>query len=398
QGTDVNRLNRIQPSYIQRGSGPATVTFLGYGLTGASVTTDQPAVTVNVTSSSQTQVVCSVNVPSSVSVGQLHFTVTNTSGQSFPSELTIISHQAFTNPPESGTDALLLWHLDEAGNGAVHINGSGDAVPNIIGGTASTVSTSQLGHFGNGRAKANIVGESDFGALSLGTNSFTVECWMKTGPLVSAYTLAGKDPSDGYYYTTDFALRILPGGGVRAYVFDVNKSQWRAEMLGRLYNPATNDWQTNLEDNQWHHLAMVVDRTANRLIIYVDGVERASTPMPAGFGAMQNAGQTFRAGHYAYYDGYSGFVDFPGTLDEIRVLNYARSAAQMYDVWYGTSTAGQVTQLNAPNRADVAPPAQPQLRVMSVAPTLIARDHNAETALTTNLTVSGADLSGITAR
>src|SRR6185436_20967427 len=94
----------------------------------------------------------------------------------------------------------------------------------------------------------------------------------------------------------------------------------------------------------------------------------------------------------------NGFVEFPGTLDEIRVLNYVRSAAQMYDVWYGTSTAGPATQINAPNRADVPPPAPPQLRVTSVAPTLIARDHNAETALSTNLTVAGADLSGITAR
>jgi len=221
---------------------------------------------------------------------------------------------------------------------------------------------------------------------------------MKTGPLISAYTLAGKDNADGYYYYSDFALRILPGGGVRAYVIDTNKTQWKAEMVGKVYDPTTGGWKTTLEDNQWHHLAMVVNRTTNRLILYVDGIERANTPAPANFGAMQNMGEPFRAGHYAYYDGWGGLpYEFPGTLDEVRVLNYARTAAQVYDVFYGTSTAGPVTQLNAPTRAEVPPPA-PQLRVTSVAPTLVARDHNAESAVTTNLTVAGAELSGIAAR
>jgi hypothetical protein len=394
QGTDVNRLNKILPGYIQRATGPATVTFLGYGLTGATVTTDQPDVTVNVTSSTLTSLVCSVNVPATVPIGQLHFTVTNTSGQSFPAELTIVSHQAFTNP--AGTESLLLWHLDETGNGAVHINGSGDAVPTVIGGTANSISTAQPGHFGNGRGKANITADADNGALSLGSNSFTAECWMKTGPLVSAYTLAGKDPVDGYYYQTDFALRIIPGGGVRAYVFDTNKSQWKAEMLGRVYDPATGDWLTDLEDNRWHHLAMVVDRTANRLNLYVDGVERASAAMPANFGAMQNAAQPFRAGHYAYYDGYGGFPEFTGTLDEVRVLNYARTSAQMYDVFYGTTTGGGT--IPTPSAPAPQTTSQPQLQISSVTPALVTRDRNADTPLVTNITIDGANLSGATAR
>src|SRR5262249_10330802 len=159
------------------------------------------------------QVNCTVNVPASVPVGQLHLSVTNASGQSLPTELTIVDHQPFTNAP--GTDAIVLWHLDESGNGAVSIVGSGDPVPTVIGGNASRNSTAQPGHFGNGRARSNIVGQADNGALGFGSNSFTAEAWMKSGPLTTAYTLVGKQDDGGYYYNTDFALRILPSGGVR---------------------------------------------------------------------------------------------------------------------------------------------------------------------------------------
>jgi len=44
---------------------------------------------------------------------------------------------------------------------------------------------------------------------------------------------------------------------------------------------------------------------------------------------------------------------FTGTIDEVRILNYARTPAQMYDVWYGTSTAGPSSQQEQPNRAAI---------------------------------------------
>ncbi len=400
QGTDVNRVTGIQPLSLQKATAPVTVTFSGYGLAGATATSDQPNVSIAAVSSSATRLNVSVNVPASVPVGQLHFTVTNSLGQTFPAELTIIDHQPFTNPPESGTDALVLWHLDETGNGAVHINGSGDAVPSVIGGTADSSSTAQPGHFGNGRLRANILSDPNPPALALGSSSFTAEVWMKAGPLQNAYTLVGKDSDDGYFYYSDFGLRVLNTGGVRAVVVDTNKNQWTAEMPPRTYDPATGGWELTLTDNQWHHIAMVCDRTANKLIIYVDGEERASSNKPPTFGPMQNAGAPLRAGHYSYYDGWTGGDSrFTGTLDEIRVLNYARTAAQMHDVWYGTSTAGPIAPLAPGALAPrVAPSAQPQVDIASIDPVLVERDRVADRPRTTNITVTGTGLSGVTAR
>src|SRR5205807_6959527 len=111
-------------------------------------------------------------------------------------------------------------------------------------------STTQPGHFGNGRARTGIVSDVA-NSLAFGTNSFTVETWMKTTPVVNAYTLVGKEQEGGYYYNTDFALRLLPSGSVRAYVVDTNKTQWMAEMPGHVYDPATRTWQVTFNDNQW---------------------------------------------------------------------------------------------------------------------------------------------------
>src|SRR5205814_5513073 len=134
-------------------------------------------VPITVTSTSATEINCLLDVPTTAVIGQLHFNVTSTGGENFASELTLVAPRTFDNPANSGTETILLWHLDETGNGAVHINGSGDPVTSVIGGTAGTASTSDDGRFDKGRVKANIVADTS-SALTLGTSSFTIECWM----------------------------------------------------------------------------------------------------------------------------------------------------------------------------------------------------------------------------
>ena len=181
---------------------------------------------------------------------------------------------------------------------------------------------------------------------------------MKTGPLASAYTLAGKGRDDFYYYYSDFNLRILPSGAIRASLVDTNKAQWTAETVGRTYDPTTGRWLLKVDNNEWHHLAMVCNRETGRLIIYIDGVERASSNKPANFGPTQNMGNPFRAGIHSYYDGWGGgTIEFPGIIDEVRFSTTAHSqekiiaSMQGEDVnrvnsiqpWYIQKAAGPVT-------------------------------------------------------
>jgi hypothetical protein len=404
-GTDTAHVARMTPTMVQRGTTSVPVTFTGYGLTGATVTTDQPGATVSVVSSARTQLDCTLNVLASVPLGQLNFNITDTGGHVFNSTLTVVDQQPFVNAANSGTETLVLWHMDDAGNGAVRINGTGDAVPGVIGGTAGSISTAQTGRFGGGRTNANIQADVDNGALTLGSNSFTVECWMKTATVGRSYTLVGKEDTYGNYYgPPDFALRLLPSGGLRAVAYDTSNRQWKAEMPGRLYDSTTSNWMTILDDNQWHYVAMVVDRTANKLSLYADGVERAATGIPANFAGLRNNGELLRAGKWSYYDEATtgGPLEFPGTLDEVRVLKYARTAAEVKDTWLGTSTAGtggiapvgpQLTQTPEP-----AATAQPSMSVNNITPGLIERDKAAREARVTNLIVTGADLTGVRAR
>src|SRR4030095_12105290 len=114
------------------------------------------------------------------------------------------------------------------------------------------------------------------------------------------------DSSDGYFYNTEYAVRLLPSGVLRAITHDNSRTPWKAELQPTVYK---------VDDNQWHYVAMEVDRTTNRLSLYVDGSERTSAAMPAGFGAQAAAAQPFRAGHYSFYDGWvGGSTEFTGLL------------------------------------------------------------------------------------
>ncbi|MDX6694607.1 MAG: large repetitive protein [Blastocatellia bacterium] len=405
-GTDTAHISLTQPTSVQRGSTSVALTFTGYGLMGATVTTDQPAVSVTVVSSTSTQLNCLLSVPQGVPVGDLHFAVTDTRGQVFNPSLTIVDQQPFVNDASSNSETLLLWHLDEAGNGGVHVNGSGDALPNVVGGTASVNSQAQAGRFGGGRIKTNVLADTS-AALYLGSSSFTVEGWVKTDPLGRTYTIFGKeDFFGGYYGPPEYAIRLTPSGGLRALAYDTSQRQWKAEMPGRLYDAATGNWQININDGQWHYIVMTVDRTNNKMSLYADGVERASATMPAGFGALYNSGQQFRIGKYAIYDEatFGGNEEFPGALDEVRVLNFARTAAQVQDTWLGTHTGGFAATVAtaAPDTkiTDTAPPVitQPLITVNAITPGLLPRDKTAREALVINIAVEGSNLSGVRAR
>ena len=342
-------------------------------------------------------------------IGQLHFTITTTLGQVFASELTIVDQQPFSNPANSGTETLVLWHLDETNNGTFHFNGSGDPVPAVIGGTPGSLSTAGDGRFGKGREKANIVADNANNPTYLGTSSFTIECWVKGGPAVTrAYTLVGReDLFGGSNFTPEYSLRITPAGGLRGFAFDTSFRFWKAEMPGHVYDHVTNGYLPTLNDGLWHYVAMVADRTAGQLTLYVDGVARASAAMPAGFAAITSSSQPLRAGHWAFSEdnALGGPEEFPGTIDEVRLQNVARTAAQIADTWLGTNSGGSAmaptTQdhiassiAGAPTAPALTPDLQPQLRVTSAAPNLVVRDKSITQPRVTNLTVSGVELSG----
>ena len=339
------RINSYGPKEIPRNpvSGPARFTQVsatGFGLdnvTGSVMRDGQLLdVTVIVDNSSYNQAQLTISVASTVAPGLAQLVFAKPNLPVVPVDIRISEVSEFATDP----DTRLLWHLNETGNGVVHV---ADAGPLAIGGTAGSLSLAEPnGHFGGARSKANLASDPDFDALYLGSSSFTAECWVKTNPVTRAYSLIGKEDSfGGSNFTPEFSLRLAPTGNLRAFLFDSQFRLWKAEMTGRVYDPVTGRWKLMIDDNEWHHVAMVADRAAQILSIYVDGIERAFAAMPAGFGPLTKSPTPVRVGHWAFNEdnALGGPEEFPGIIDEVRITGSAQSAAKILANAVGVDTA-----------------------------------------------------------
>jgi len=326
-GHDGPAVTMVQPAIVQQGAAASSFVFSGAGLQGVTVTSAQQGVTVaGVTPAPDgSHVNLSIAADSTVPIGNISFTVTDPLNQTTTAQLTVVNQQPF-NPATAGT--LLLWHLDDAGDGAAAIVDSG---PNGIGGKAGTASREVVqARFAGGRANANIAANADSGLIegaTTGTNSFSAECWIKTVPVPRSYTLVGKAAPGG---AEDWSIYLDPIGQLN---FVINSTGVGSFFL-------TGQRSLPVDDNQWHYIAGVVDRTAGQLLLYVDGVLRASVAIPGNLGSIFNQPVSVNAGGNSTF-GPSGSGDppFPGTLDEIRIMSVARTAAQIHDTWFGTTTS-----------------------------------------------------------
>jgi hypothetical protein len=261
-------------------------------------------------------------------------------------------------------DTLLLWHLDELRNRA-ECAYSPDAGPFQIDVDCFDLELVE-GRFGKGASEsyhAGIFGsDSDTnGVLAFSNSGFTLEGWFKTVhpavaslsgpvPFIERATLMGRGNRDNDEQF-DYALRILASGELQAVLFNQNGDTWQAVLPTSVLD---------VDDEEWHYIAMVVERGAasndNRLSIYVDGEQRASSLAPANFGSIRNT-QGFRFG-----------TGFSGASDEIRVSSTAHSPAQIRQVYQNETLA-----------------------VISIEPAIIER------GATTEITLSGYKLAEVTA-
>src|SRR6185437_10079666 len=195
-------------------------------------------------SSSYNQAQLRVSIGSTVTPGLAQLVYAKPGLPVVPVEIRIREQSEFA----TDADTRLLWHLNETGNGAVRVV---DAGPLGIGGTADAQSTAEpSGHFGSARRSANILADTDFDALYLGSSSFTVECWMKTGPVPRPYTLVGKeDQLAGNPQTPEFSIRLMPDGALKVLASDTGGAHvWRADLVGRVYDPSTGRWLLMVDD------------------------------------------------------------------------------------------------------------------------------------------------------
>ncbi|MDD3007061.1 MAG: LamG domain-containing protein [Candidatus Pacebacteria bacterium] len=138
----------------------------------------------------------------------------------------------------------------------------------------------------------------------MGTGSFTLETWIKTSASSVQYIMQQRDNSD---ITGEYALEIRDTGNVRYW-----------DYAGSIAHNFTSEQIVN--DNVWHHI--VFTRNGRQGFIFVDGILGGTSDVTAVniSSALDFAiGCDFRdAGSY-----------FNGSLDDIRVYNYARTADEI---------------------------------------------------------------------
>jgi hypothetical protein len=150
-------------------------------------------------------------------------------------------------------------------------------------------------------------------ALDMGTQSFTLEAWVKADATDETQKIINKGLTNAGTTYAGYHLRIQ-GGELEFQVRDVTDAYYTVTVSA----PAV---------GEWHHVAGVLDRTSDSLLLYVDGTLADSEPIgslgsldtdvPLALGALERG------------SGHPNSEYFDGSMDEVRVLDWALSAGEV---------------------------------------------------------------------
>ncbi|MFC1623921.1 LamG domain-containing protein [Candidatus Omnitrophota bacterium] len=225
------------------------------------------------------------------------------------------------------------WRMDEATSGSAN-------------GSSNIKDDSGKGNHGSGNYGANTTGMSwttgKFGgalsfdgaddwvncgadtSLQFGTGDFSVSAWVKPAAefvqnVTGHNTVVARNHADAGVAYTGWKLYYYKWGG------------WEF----RLYDGS--DYDTTLAGNapaEWTHLAGVRNGTQTRL--YRNGVLVATGGCPADLSVTGGSYQTVAIGSTRHF---ATAEHFNGTIDDVRIYNYARTADQiMQDYQQGLAT------------------------------------------------------------
>jgi hypothetical protein len=231
---------------------------------------------------------------------------------------------AFVPQVEAAGDLVGHWKFDEA-SGSTAIDSSGNNKNGTL--TNVTRSTGTLppvefanvsSVFFNSGSSGRIVSTS----LSLnGFTEFTMGGWM--------YPTAAGDRASLFGQNDIFEFGFTDGDTIFCYT-PKGEVSW--------------DFTPGTFLNNWHHITCLA--TASELIMYIDGVNRASTAISAG--SFGSSGDNFSIGAGAVDGGTQG--PFTGYIDDVRVYSRGLSPSEMEGLGNGESGP-----TNAPSIESMSP-------------------------------------------
>ncbi|MEP5501945.1 MAG: BspA family leucine-rich repeat surface protein [Algibacter sp.] len=180
-----------------------------------------------------------------------------------------------------------------------------------------------------------IIGE--YFSLPKGNNDeFTLELWVKIN-------ITDPDLADDRY-----CIASSTGGTGNVYAYEFNISNEHLHYAEWSENYSSHSSSVNINDDVWHHVAFVRkaypgdDSADNNIFLYLDGVETYS-----GKGSDTSDFETdyFTIGAYKARGQGDGGVyqhDFIGTMDELRIWNYAKTQNEIREQMISKSLDGNV--------------------------------------------------------
>lgn len=236
-------------------------------------------------------------------------------------------------------EPIAHWKFDECEGATAHdssgngnhgtINPGDSSGDNDTVGTCASGNTQEMwgeGASGKYSGSLGFDGTNDTVSVtnSIGQSDFSLSAWIKTIMSSSGGILA-------YNGSSRFRFAKASTQGLRYGIY--GDSSW-AEVTDTGYS---------LNDGNWHHVAVTFDRDGVASS-YVDGVLKNSTLDISGKSTVNITGVTTTIG----FDNFIAGSYFNGQIDDVRIYNYALSAAQVKKlmneggaVRFGPSTGGQ---------------------------------------------------------
>lgn len=204
------------------------------------------------------------------------------------------------------------WSFEEGG-GTVAADSSG----NNNNGTLKNGPTWTTGQVGGALSFDGVNDYIDCGngaSLSMGTGSFAIEAWIKTSANPTYALVVSKRSQAGPYYG-GYDLSIWEGDKkIQGYIRENSES----------HPSATAKSSTFINDDKWHYVGMVVDRSTQRIKVFVDGKFEGSEGDTSLVGNINISGALI-IGATAV----SQMYFWNGSIDEVRIYNRALSAEEI---------------------------------------------------------------------
>ena len=206
------------------------------------------------------------------------------------------------------TNGLQLF-LD-AGN-VNSYNGVGTTVYDLAGNANSTL-TNGVGYNSSNNGVFTFDGTNDYidTNTSFASESFTLSAWIKCNDVTGYRMIFSKEQTGGWPW--NYRLYLQQSNGY--LVGDIAQSAAQSNSI--TYN-------TNLADNNWHHVTFIRSVTDNKMYLYVDG-SLVSTANNTLTGTIQNS-QELWIGRSAY----AGAYNYIGSISSVVVYNRDLSSSEI---------------------------------------------------------------------